>query len=110
MTLDAMSFIQRFLQHVLPKGVQKVRSCGVLHPSATTRFNAIKQQVEQNAPETFDTPASEDTTAPEETASNSHTPEEPGVCPNCGGALRDIGSVPRCPANDTPPQNQRGPP
>jgi len=34
MTLDALAFIPRFLQHVLPKGFQKVRAFGFLHPRA----------------------------------------------------------------------------
>jgi hypothetical protein len=110
LTLDAMSFIQRFVQHVLPKGFQKVRYSGFLHPSAKKRFNTIKQQLEQNAPEPIDKPDSEDHAKPDETASNRHTPEEPGVCPNCGGPLRYIGKVARCPASDAPLQNQRGPP
>ena len=32
MTLAAMEFIRRFLQHVLPKGFHRVRSYGLLHP------------------------------------------------------------------------------
>ena len=110
MTLDTMSFIQRFLQHVLPQGFQKVRYFGFLHPSAKTRFSALKQQLEEHASEPIDTPASQENTTPEETATNRHTPEEPGVCPNCGAPLRYIGRVPRCPAIEAPPQNQRGPP
>lgn len=31
-TLPAIEFIRRFLQHTLPKGFQKVRSYGLLHP------------------------------------------------------------------------------
>jgi len=31
-TLSAIEFIRRFLQHTLPKGFQKVRSYGLLHP------------------------------------------------------------------------------
>jgi hypothetical protein len=30
MTVDAMEFIRRFLQHVLPRGLQKVRHYGFL--------------------------------------------------------------------------------
>lgn len=41
LTRDVMSFMQRFLQHVLPKGVQKVRYFGFLHPNAKTRCNTL---------------------------------------------------------------------
>jgi hypothetical protein len=113
MTLPAMKFMQRFLQHVLPQGFQKVRSFGFLHPSATTRFNALKQQLEQNAPKQIDRSVSEDNTEntePQETAPNRHTPEKPGVCPICGGPLRYIGRVSRYSAIISPLQNQRSPP
>lgn len=33
MTLPAMEFLRRFLQHVLPKGFHKVRYYGFLHPA-----------------------------------------------------------------------------
>ncbi|MCP4402127.1 MAG: IS91 family transposase, partial [bacterium] len=34
MPLDAMSVLHRFLQPVLPKGFQKIRYSGFLHPGA----------------------------------------------------------------------------
>ena len=113
MTLPAMRFIPRFLQHVLPKGFQKVRYFGFLHPRAKTRFNALKQQLEQNTPKQIDRPVSEDNTdntEPQETTPNRHTPEKPGICPHCGAALRYIGRLPRCPVIETHHQHQRGPP
>jgi hypothetical protein len=110
MTLPAMKFMQRFLQHVLPKGFQKVRYFGFLHPSAKKRFSAIKEQLEQNAPETKDRPEPQEDTEQEQKANNKHTPEQPGICPHCGGPLRYTGRLPRCPAIETPDQQQRSPP
>jgi hypothetical protein len=110
MKLDPMSFISRFLQHVLPKGFQKVRYCGFLHPSAKKRFNALKEQLEEHAAENHNTPETEKKTEHRETSVNRHTPEEPGVCPHCGKPLRYIGRLPRWPANEIPINNQRGPP
>jgi predicted RNA-binding Zn-ribbon protein involved in translation (DUF1610 family) len=110
MTLPALSFMQRFLPHVLPKGFQKVRYCGFLHPSANTRFNALKGQLGQNATEANDKPASQESTEQEEEANTKHTPEQPGVCPNCGAPLRYIGRVARCRAIEVPLQKQRSPP
>lgn len=110
MTLDAMKFIRRFLQHVLPKGFQKVRSFGFLHPSAKKRFNKLKEQFEESPSETNNKPEAEKNTENQEMAANRHTPEEPGVCPHCGTPLRYIGRLPRCPAIEASPQNQRGPP
>jgi len=42
MTLPALEFIRRFLQHVLPKGFQKVRYFGFLHPKNKVQFNILR--------------------------------------------------------------------
>jgi hypothetical protein len=42
MRLDAMEFLRRFLQHVLPRGFQKVRHFGYLSPRARRRFEAVR--------------------------------------------------------------------
>lgn len=110
MTLPAMKFILRFLQHVLPKGFQKVRYFGFLHPSAKKRFNKLKKQFQENASEASSMPEAENHNKNREISVNRHTPQEPGVCPQCGAPLRYIGRLPRCPASEMPIQHQRGPP
>jgi hypothetical protein len=110
MTLPAMSFIHRFLQHGLPQGFQKVRSFGFLHPSAKTRFSALNQQLQEHASDPIEKPVLQENSEPAKTSPNKHSPDDPGVCPNCGSPLRYIGKLPRCPAIETPPQQQRGPP
>jgi hypothetical protein len=109
MKLDAMSFIRRFLQHVLPKGSQTVRSFGFLHPSAKTRFNTLKAHFQEHTAQPNKSEAEKSTEKPE-TSRHRHTPEEPGVCPQCGKPLRYLGRLPRWPANEIPINNQRGPP
>jgi len=42
MTLDAMEFLRRFLQHVLPAGFQKVRHYGFLSPNSATAIEAVR--------------------------------------------------------------------
>jgi hypothetical protein len=42
MTLDALEFIRRFLQHVLPAGFQKVRHYGFLSPNSSLSVEAIR--------------------------------------------------------------------
>src|SRR4029077_16724922 len=42
MTLDAMEFLRRFLQHVLPVGFQKVRHYGFLSPNSGTAIEAVR--------------------------------------------------------------------
>jgi Putative transposase len=42
MTLDAMEFLRRFLQHVLPAGFQKVRHYGFLSPNSAASIEAVR--------------------------------------------------------------------
>jgi hypothetical protein len=110
MTLPALQFLSRFLQHVLPKGFQKVRYIGFLHPAATKTFSALKQTLEDRLlnPKDGPVPPEADESAPEQ--GNRHTPEQPGRCPHCGGALRYAGRLLRirpAPGQLTIP---RGPP
>jgi len=46
MTLDALEFIRRFLQHVLPTGFMKVRYYGFLSPTAKTPLETVIAKVE----------------------------------------------------------------
>ncbi|MCK4446083.1 MAG: transposase [Candidatus Marinimicrobia bacterium] len=42
MTLQALEFMRRFLQHVLPKGFQKIRYFGFLHPKNKNKFDTLR--------------------------------------------------------------------
>jgi hypothetical protein len=54
MTLTAEEFIRRFLQHVLPTGVHKVRYYGLWAPSNKTRLQQIRQSLAtQESPQTL---------------------------------------------------------
>jgi hypothetical protein len=97
MTLDANSFISRFLQHVLPRGFAKVRYYGFLHPSAQTRFAAMQEQLAAVAAQNSGDLAFR--YAPDDTPCS----KAPMVCPQCGGPLAYIGSVTSCPATRGPP-------
>ena len=46
MQLDAMEFMRRFLQHVLPAGFMKVRYYGFLHPSSSVSLVKIAALIE----------------------------------------------------------------
>lgn len=45
-TLPAERFIHRFLQHVLPKGFQKVRTFGLYHPKQRHKLEVVKEQLQ----------------------------------------------------------------
>ena len=45
MTVDAMEFIRRFLQHVLPKGFMKIRHFGFLNPNSKLSIENIRELI-----------------------------------------------------------------
>ncbi len=44
-TLDAMEFIRRFLQHVLPKGFMKIRHYGFLNPNSSFSIEKLRELI-----------------------------------------------------------------
>ena len=106
MTLDVMSFMQRFLQHVLPKGFQKIRYTGFLHPNARTTFTALQEQLaaeaaDERLPEALAATFGLDIG---NSASDDAPPDEPPrCCPHCGGPLAFVGRFPRTPHRRGPP-------
>jgi hypothetical protein len=85
MTLDALEFIRRFLQHVLPAGFQKVRHYGFLSPNSGTALEAVRWLVTVHNGATF---ALEGEGAEESAA----TPAP--RCPVCGGPMCVLGFAP----------------
>jgi len=86
MTLDAMEFIRRFLQHVLPSGFQKVRHHGFLGAHAPLSIEAVRWLVTLKNGEQFRLLV--------KTAAD--TPVLPARrCGKCGGQLRVIAIFPR---------------
>ncbi|MBA2671048.1 MAG: transposase [Gemmatimonadetes bacterium] len=53
LTLPVEEFLRRFLQHVLPRGFQKVRACGFLSPNARRSFEAVRWLATLNARQAF---------------------------------------------------------
>ena len=45
MTLDAMEFIRRFLQHVLPHGFMKIRHYGLLSSNCSTSIEKVRELI-----------------------------------------------------------------
>jgi hypothetical protein len=107
MTLEVMTFLHRFLQHVLPKGFQKVRYTGVLHPSARKRLAALQEQLAEANTTTAQLPEVLAETFGIEvtdgaTEDDPHS-ETPVCCPHCGGPLAYIGRMPPRLASRAPP-------
>jgi Putative transposase/Transposase zinc-binding domain len=70
--LDVMEFLRRFLQHVLPEGLVKVRHFGLLHASCAVPLATVRLMMGQGHPREDQPPR--------------RTPPPPrvGHCPTCG--------------------------
>jgi Putative transposase/Transposase zinc-binding domain len=85
MTLDAMEFLRRFLQHVLPSGFQKVRSYGFLSPAGAMALEMVRWLIALHNGVMYVLGAQR-VEAPAAAAVLS--------CPVCGGALVRLGFLP----------------
>jgi len=79
-TVSGSEFLRRFLQHVLPKGFQRVRHYGWLSAAARTKWERILALLDYQPP-----------------APVTPTPLPPPECPLCGKIMRLIGTLPRAP-------------
>lgn len=86
MTLDAMEFLRRFLQHVLPSGFPKVRHYGFLSPAASVSLELVRWLIALWAGLTYVLRSGRT----EVVADRAGEP----VCPTCGGRLLRLGFLP----------------
>ena len=77
-TVPAMEFIRRFLQHVLPDGLQKVRHYGLMHPNCSVPLDRVRALIELAYG--FDVPPGEPQPQPQWVMN----------CPHCGGRLEHV--------------------
>ena len=93
MTLATDEFIRRFLMHVLPKGLHRIRHYGLLaRPSCADNIARARELLAVSTPQDHNTEA--DAVNPIEPPNSSHP------CPRCGGRMITIeiferGSTPR---------------
>lgn len=99
MSLPAMEFIRRFLQHVLPKGFHKVRYYGLLSPTKREILQKIKDLLATNS--TLDFLLEDHHTKDNTKEQHPHKPDKLR-CPHCGGTLRLVTIIRR--------YGSRGPP
>ena len=78
--LPAQRFLHRFLQHVLPRGFQRVRSFGWLAPAAKARWERIQALLDWKAPALL---------LPD--------PTPPPLCPHCQKPMVLVGPLARAP-------------
>jgi len=90
-TLPAIEFIGRFLQHVLPRGIAKVRHYGIFSPSSKSMRARARQLLSQDSPVPVQSPSS-----PQQVAEPHPPARDWPTCPRCRvGTLVLIGSVER---------------
>jgi len=81
-TLDGEEFMRRFLQHVLPKGLHKVRYFGLWHPSKRAIASNVRLLLNMQRAQHI-LPQSLADTEPSGASDQSSIPDE-RVCPKCG--------------------------
>jgi len=93
MSLEAQEFIRRFLQHVLPRGVHKVRYYGLWAPSNRSLLHRVRDQLAEHQTGL----AVRDPLEPQpHKSARSPRPREGQPCPRCGeGVLVWFAAVPR---------------
>ena len=89
MTVSAEEFIRRFLQHVLPAGVHKVRYYGLWSPSNRKKLLKMQQTLTQSGND-------QQERLEEDMDAEISPSSEPRQCPHCQkGMLIRIGRLPR---------------
>ncbi len=84
LTLTGEQFMHRFLQHVLPKGFQKVRTFGLWHPKQRHKLQLVKEQL---APEQATIGQAPKQVKP------AKKPQPDFCCPHCACKMAFIGKL-----------------
>jgi hypothetical protein len=105
MTLPVEAFLQRFLQHILPKGFVKVRYYGCFAPGCRKRLEAIRRQL---TPDGSASCLSQTETPEENPQGEPDNPKESlPLCSSCGQPMRLWQTLPR---QSLKPPAERAPP
>jgi hypothetical protein len=100
-TLEAVDFIRRFMKHVLPRGLVKVRYYGFLAPNKRKDLARIKEGLEEKGDgdgmQAGATPVDGLGKEPERDPSKetSGSKKKPMTCPHCGGELMWVADLPK---------------
>jgi hypothetical protein len=82
LALDAIEFIRRFLQHVLPTGFMKIRYYGFMNPNCAVKLDRIRALIKLSYGFALDLPVPE------------IKPPRRSTCPSCGGLLKFCSVLP----------------
>ena len=81
--LSGDEFMRRFLQHVLPRGLHKVRYSGLWHPAQRHNAGRVRHMLQLQAPPKLDPPQDPATPAPAPSNAEPVLSVEPSICPHC---------------------------
>lgn len=81
MTLSAMEFLRRFVQHILPRGFVRIRQSGFLANTCRTARVAVARTLLASPPPV--TPSADATPTPTSTTET----DAAWTCPRCGAAM-----------------------
>jgi Zn finger protein HypA/HybF involved in hydrogenase expression len=106
MTLSPAEFMRRFLLHVLPDGFQRVRHYGFLANATRQAKLARIRQLLTPAPQLQGVPVTQDTVtatiAAEDPAASVTEDEWQPTCPECGGEMQIVETLPKARRNGVP--------
>jgi hypothetical protein len=80
MTLTAMEFLRRFVQHILPRGFVRIRQSGFLANTCRTARVALARNVLATSAPSAPAPDATESTTTENTRAT-------WACPRCGAAM-----------------------
>lgn len=88
--LEAIEFIRRYLQHVLPRGFVKVRYYGLYGHRHRERLNTLRDTLDHPTGDKI-TPSSEQMNS----RPSEPPPAKPSTCRHCGHPMLTVGTIPR---------------
>jgi len=101
MTLPVEAFLQRFLQHILPKGFVKVRYFGLFAPGCRERLTVLRLRMTPCVPTHLDTA---------QVANDGETPGTTPLCPQCGKPMQFLQTIPSLASRIARLRDERAPP
>lgn len=88
--LNALEFIRRYLQHVLPRGFVKVRYYGLYAHRHRQLLNTLRESLDPPASDGITTSSEQVDSPPSELP-----PAKPAICRHCGQPMLPVATIPR---------------
>ncbi len=104
--LPAQEFIRRFLQHVLPRGLAKIRSYGLFSPTCRASLDHARSLLQRSHCNL--SPVDKHESIPDESTENDGSARDDPICPDCRrGVMKIVQTFDPAPRSSV---STRGPP